>query len=347
MKATAILAAGFGLASEIKELHEWPVMWLNQSRIITNASCRRKFTLKYRYGYETPNPPYAALSIGRLWHGCVERIEKLSVAEIVRWATIEARAIDYGKYPTRAKELEKFLAWLEHALPLYKEWTKSYEIIAREQPFWLVLRKKDGKSSRYYGYVGTIDAIGLHNGRVANFEFKTVSERENVTDFLAMRSKHVQDALYFLALRWLYKRTPKLNKAGSIPSYTVYELVKKVPYPMKSTKTESLDERREKWPKQLFHRQQIYMDEDECYRIINLHARNIPKPSDYSNMEPNYGACRNFSNRACEFFDYCWNDCPLEEPYFQKREPDYVDGLRVADPTYHNAHKRWNKEANQ
>ena len=294
-------------------------MALNSSRITTYLRCPERAYRSYIADRVPVERPQTALELGSEWHRVTEAVTRgvttsVAVEQSVRRLEIAAFNAEADGHLAFAQEARKFAEFVTHAIPLYTEQRAEYdptgETVAAEQDFWvrignLVLR-------------GRFDKVGLLDGLLVNGERKTISDKEDIGDFLALRRNDVQHNLYEIALTYADHSALGLDP-DTRPYGTVYDLARKGDYPKVASKNGTVEERRAEWAATRFHTQTMPLSPRHQAETVNtiMYAALA-----WGNRVKNLGNCRMFTNRMCPHFDACLNG--VEGP-MQDRTPDYVD----------------------
>jgi hypothetical protein len=296
-----------------------PRIVLNSSRITAFLDCPERAYRSYIAPDVPVERPSPALSIGTYWHSACEQLDRGAIPEAVvtliqERINLDAFNAEADGHLTFAKAIRDFSVFCEHAVPAYADTYKrdspTGEHVASEQEFWVNI---DG-----IVVLGRIDKVGLWNGLLVNAERKTIAEHEDIGDFLALRRNEVQHNLYELALIHADHTTLGLHPDVAVFG-TVYDLTRKLPWPLKASSNGTVEVRREQWARSLFHTQPMPLSKPhQQATIATLHH----VADHWGSRVRNLRSCRNFTNRACAHFDACLSGAVVPT---QPRTPDYVD----------------------
>lgn len=308
-----------------------PDIALNTSRILTWLDCEREASFHYILNRERDWPDSQALQIGTLWHSVVEAVQgSQPIPDVAAQALQSADEADSAGMTNMAKDLRAFALMAPHAIEVYTETygtsTPTGITLATEQPFWLLLQfpPKFDVLIR-----GRLDKVGYNLTKgLVNGECKTIGG--DPAKFIKERAKHLQDQLYFLALYHAPIPAEWSQKAGCeipvTPYGTVYDILRKLPYPQKASGGLSVEERIAQWRKSILFTQAIPHTITGCQGAIG-EVYQVAQRWRMSTL-PNRKSCSNFDNVRCQFYATCYDDIPLDSTYYRDRSPDYVDEVR-------------------
>lgn len=302
---------------------------LNTSRITTHLRCGREAHYRYILNWATDSVPTTALTVGTIWHGCLERLgTRQKTDDIVSWAqkscTENALVAEADGKAHWAKDIRKFAEWVEYALPIYVATYKDsgLRVLAVEVPFWVAIDIDTWPAPLVLR--GRIDAIAERYGELVNLEHKTLGERTDPAAYAAVKRHSVQAGLYHAALEF-GDLTPVLGPedAQRPVAGVVYDLARKAPYPLRPSKNGTVEERRAEWEKGLFVREFFHLSDDDIEAA--LHSA-VFVAQQWGRPQPrNEWACMNNGKVACAMFDICHRDG--DTTGLTHRDPDYVDAV--------------------
>lgn len=319
-----ILSAGWGPPPEDVSFD----VAVNTSRMLTKFKCGQL----HKYIYEDRRVPdretSPALQLGTVWHEALELLWRgLTAHDIISQYEAEEWAVDSsGKTQ---------LEWFRNALVAYEDryhgdWPGG-QVLATEQDFWLRVRVDVEKPFAYpYSPVdvlirGRVDRLCAWHGQLVNGEIKTAAAGTKMDRYMQLRSSHLQDALYYLAMTHAPKTLPNGVTLPGEPYGTVYDITQKYTYP--ASRWKDKDARRMEWRTKLFYTEAVAWNTDRAERVA---AKSL---SDYLAMagtaHRNIMACDAYS--GCPYVDVCHGSLSLASLHFKDRDDDYVDEIGASD----------------
>ena len=330
-----VLDAGF--VDQYTPFDDNTVPRYNNSRI--QASCAQLRHYKYTMHRVTSGPSTAAMQRGSFLHSFRERLMDttwsasmaISVAHDMVPAILEAATQAEDDYCARsAKELRDLAEWLPLAAPhyvyTYPNGPVTGEVIHCERPIWV--RTQHPNSGRVIEFFGIPDTLCNHEGWLVNGECKTFHARTDTGNFITHRSRHTQDAIIACWGHFMVENKPE--EVGNMKRYygTIYDLFRMSPYPQKAVGKQSKEDRIEAWPATLFSTASVgwaknKVDEEMLRIYRTLLERNLPVPDGIYSRDLNQ--CMTYGTPTCDYFEVCFAGRDINGPYFESREPDYVD----------------------
>lgn len=289
----------------------------NTSRLLARAKCGEL----HGYVYEDRRVPARdtsqALHLGTVWHAALEHLSRgLGPNQVLaKFAGEEWIAKDDGSTEQ---------PWFEAALRAYDEHHGGTypcgEILATEVPFWMVVYAPD----QHVLLRGRIDRLCNWHGSLVNGEIKTAAAGTKMDSWLALRSVHPQDAIYYLAMVHAGRVLPNGSWLPDEVYGTRYDVTLKYTVPKGRRKDKSdLPGLLQAWKDKLFYDDGVLWTEKRALAIAGKAV------SDYLALagirHRNLAACDAYGR--CAYFDVCHRGLSLGSLEFTDREADYVDEL--------------------
>lgn len=337
---------------------------LNASTISNVADCPIYGTLSNMF--EDKRVGGMALNLGSLWHEWIEAYYKDNpdadnpskhAGEVLRVKLDELYAkVDEFKLEKFRKDLESFETfWLHPAgvaygqSPIGERANVEAKVLASELPFWIVLGAgEDGQwNTPPTMLLGTFDQILDIDEELWVGEWKTIDEKEVLSDWLQHREFTPQHAIYQLGLFMLSNELQQVDAESSrlfmdFPESvdwptgvggTFYQFLRRQKFPQRAGKDKTKEERIEEWKNTLFEEFPIPADLVQAVDITLGYIRQTfsvyPAMPDEHYRNPK--ACRRWGSK-CMFADFCLGGV----------DPGLIDYLQETDNYVRDALKRVN-----
>lgn len=304
--------------------------------------------------YEDVRPGGVARHLGRAWHKYQEhRFDRsLESDDEKKQAANAAAAEVFKECYDRANEFDAehfskdLTSWQDHWFePAIKHFENTGAgshngvVLATEVPFWIVLQCHPSGRVDFAPFciVGTIDQIRREDGKLRLGEWKTIDEREVVSDWLEHRELSPQHNVYMSVGKWLADVVGSIEKSQddsqlAFPGMRFwpsefagirYLFARRMKFPQKASKNGTVEERAQEWANTLL------LDEASPYghvqhemRMIGVAAWMFEQMGNPFGLQKNSHACKRFGSK-CPLWDFCHQDVQISLLAHLKPNEDY------------------------